>query len=195
MKKIFSIALSVMMIVLAMSVVSFAEDITLRFSWWGSQDRHDRTLGVIKLFEEKYPNVKIQPEFLGAGEYFQKLDVQAAAKNLPDVIQQSGECILYAEKGLLLNLDPYVEDNKLDLTHASESEISQGRYNGKLYAANNGNNSYGYAYDPELFKKAGVEEPKPNWTWEDYIEKGKKIHNALGIYADDVYNSVAATGV
>jgi len=192
MKKTFWIALLVMMIVLAISVVSFGEDITLRFSWWGSQNRNNRTLRVIKLFEERYPNVKIQPEFLGYDEYWQKIAVQGAAKNLPDVIQIDDEPLfLYAGKGLLLNLDPYIEDNRLDLTHATESDISPGRYNGKLYAANNGSNAYAYVYDPELFKKAGVEEPTVDWTWEDYIEKAKKIHNALGIYADDVYYAIS----
>ncbi len=188
MKKTFLIVLLLMMIVLNISVVSFAEDITLRILWWGGQDRHDRTLGVIKLFEEKYPNVKIAPEFVSWGDYWEKLAVQSASRDLPDVIQQEIAYISsYAEKGLLLNLDPYVEDSRLNLTDSSEMEISGGLINDKLYGVNLGSNSYAYVYDPELFKKAGVEEPTLEWTWEDYLEKSKKIHNALKIYADDVY--------
>jgi multiple sugar transport system substrate-binding protein len=194
MKKNFLIVLLVMMIVSVISVVSFAEDITLRVSWFGSQDRHNRTLEVIKLFEEKYPNVKIQSEFLGFTEYWQKMAVQAAGKNLPDVMQEDVEFTSeYMEKDLLLNLDPYVEDNRLDLTSASEAGFFASRFNGKLYAVSLGLCCQtAYIYDPELFKKAGVEEPTPDWTWEDYTEKAKKIHTALGIYADDSYKMASS---
>jgi multiple sugar transport system substrate-binding protein len=192
MKKTFLIVLLVMMIVLAISVVSFAEDITLRIAWWGSQNRNNITLGVIKLFEEKYPNVKIQPEYLGWDEYWQKMSVETAGKNLPDAFAQDSEYIYqYVENDLLLNLDPYVEDNRLDLTSnltTSEEGIFLGRINGKLYGVCLGiNTQTGYIYDPELFKQAGVEEPTPDWTWEDYTEKCRKIHTALGIYGDSAY--------
>lgn len=193
MKKTFSIALLVIMTVLAISVVSFAEDITLRVSWWGSLDRNNKTLEVIELFEEKYPNVKIQPEFLGWGDYWDKMAVQAVAKNLPDVFQQSYAYLAkYAGTDLLLNLDPYVENNRLDLTSTDETEISGGRFNDKLYGVNLGTAGDTYVYDAELFKKAGVEEPTSDWTWEDYIEKAKKIHDALGIYADDSFPRIGA---
>ena len=187
MKKTFLIAWLVMMIILAISVVSFAEEVTLRFSWWGSQDRADRTYKVIKLFEEKYPNVKIEPEIAPGLEYFERLSVQAAGKNLPDVFQNVVEYSgIYIRKGVLLVLDPYVEDNRLNLTDVSETEMFR-FIDGKMYGVSMGSNSPAYFYDPELFKKAGVEEPNPDWTWEDYIEKCKKIHEALGIYADDPY--------
>jgi len=192
MKKTFLIVCLVMMIVSVISVVSFAEDITLRFAWYGAQTRTDRTLKVIKLFEEKYPNVKIIPEFKSWGEYWKILAIQGAGNNLPDLMQQSQQYLsLYGEKDLLLNLDPYVKDNRLDYTYAgseSEATISSGRRNNKLIGACVATDTdAAYIYDPELFKKAGVEEPTPDWTWEDYTEKAKKIHAALGIYADDTY--------
>jgi multiple sugar transport system substrate-binding protein len=190
MKKTFLIAWIVMMIILAISVVSFAEEVTLRIAWWGSQDRTNRTLKVIELFEEKYPNVKIEPEFLGWDDYWQKIAVEAAGKNLPGVFQfQYAYLSQFVEKDLLLNLDPYVEDNRLNLTDVTETEIAGGRFNKKLYAVSLGTiDELVCIYDPELFKKAGVEEPTPDWTWEDYTEKATKIHTALGIYADDPYD-------
>jgi multiple sugar transport system substrate-binding protein len=190
MKKTFLIVWLVIMIVLAISVVSFAEDITLRFTWAGAQDRTDRTLKVIKLFEEKYPNVKIQPEAVSWDGFYEKLSIQAAGKNLPDIFQADVNGLTpYVERDLLLNLNPYVEDNRLDLTSCSEVGISTGMYNGKLYGPPAGiNTQTAFVYNPELFKKAGVEEPTLDWTWEDYTEKARKIHTALGIYADDTYD-------
>jgi len=188
MRKTFLIVLLVMMIFLAISVVSFTEDINLRFAWWGNQVRNERTFQVIKLFEEKYPNVKIQAEFLSWVDYWSKMSVQAAGKNLPDIFTQSYAYIFeYVEKDMLLNLTPYVEDNRLDFTTTAETEINSCTFNGNIYAAVLGiNSNLACAYDPELFKKAGVEEPTLDWTWEDYIETVRKIHTALGIYGDDI---------
>lgn len=187
MKKYLLIVLLTMVIVFSMMMVGFSQDITLRIFWWGGQDRANRTYEVINLFQEKYPNVKIEFEFVGWEDYWEKLAILASSKELPDVMQHEIAYIpMYANSDLLLPLDPYVEDNRLNLANVSESEISGGKINGKLYGVNLGSNSMTYNYDPELYKKAGVEEPTPDWTWEDYIEKCKKIKNALNIYADDV---------
>ena len=190
MKKIFLIFLLGMMIILAISVVGFAEGVVLRFYGWGGPERISRTQEVIELFEEKYPNVKIEPEWLGYGEYYQKMAVQAAGRNLPDIFQQDNRHILgYID--YLLNLNPYIEDNTLDLTDINyEMIILPGSHDGKVYGISLGSNADCYIYDPELFKKAGIEEPTPEWTFEDYAEKAKKINKALGIYADDPYGNI-----
>lgn len=41
------------------------QDITLRVSWWGGDDRHKKTIEALKLFEEKHPNIKIKSEYGG----------------------------------------------------------------------------------------------------------------------------------
>src|SRR5262245_60888995 len=64
-----------------------AQPVNLRLAWWGSQDRHDRTIKVIKLFEQTYPNITITYEFAGFQDYWVKMNTQAAGKSLPDVIQ------------------------------------------------------------------------------------------------------------
>lgn len=38
------------------------EEVDLRMAWWGSQDRHDRTIKAIELYESLHPNVKIEFE-------------------------------------------------------------------------------------------------------------------------------------
>lgn len=39
------------------------EEVDLRMAWWGSQDRHDRTIKAIELYESLHPNVKIEYEY------------------------------------------------------------------------------------------------------------------------------------
>lgn len=63
------------------------EQITLRFSWWGGDDRHEATLEAIKLFEEKYPNIKISPEYSGFDGYQSKLSASLAGGQEADIMQ------------------------------------------------------------------------------------------------------------
>ena len=63
----------------------------LRMGWWGNDDRAQRTLQVIDLFEAAYPDIKVAGEPNGgAGDHFQILDTQLAANNAPDIIQFGG---------------------------------------------------------------------------------------------------------
>ncbi len=62
--------------------------IGLRIMWWGSKSRHDRTIKVLEMYQEKNPGVKFTYEFAGFTEYYTRLATQAAGDNLPDIIQQ-----------------------------------------------------------------------------------------------------------
>lgn len=159
------------------------ESVELRIAWWGSQNRTTRTLDVIKLFEKEHPNIKISPEYASYDDYFTKLTTQAAGKSLPDLIQQDYPYIAeWVSRDLLLPLDDYVSNGSLNLKGVSESALSGGRLNGKLFALDLGTNAQAFVFDPELFQKAGVEIPKPGWTWTDLEETATRIHEKLNIY-------------
>ena len=64
-----------------------SDQITLRFSWWGGEERLAATLDVIKQFEELNPNVKIEPEYGSSDGYADKLATQLASGTAPDIIQ------------------------------------------------------------------------------------------------------------
>ena len=84
--------------------------VELRVAWWGSQDRHNRTIKAIELFQKKYPNIKVTYEFAGWGDYWTKMTTQAAGRNLPDVMQQDYAYITeWTSRGLLAPLDDYVK--------------------------------------------------------------------------------------
>src|SRR5437763_10237373 len=63
---------------------------TIRFVWWGNQDRADATGKAVQLFEAKHPNITVQTEFAGYSAYFQKLSTETAGRAAPDVIQSDG---------------------------------------------------------------------------------------------------------
>ena len=52
------------------------EDVTLRFSWWGGDERHEATLAAIKEFEAEYPNIKVEAEYGGWSGWQEKITTQ-----------------------------------------------------------------------------------------------------------------------
>ncbi len=56
----------------------------LTYAWWGaSAFRNEVTQKVIDLFQQKNPNVKINPSIADFNTHFQKLTISAAAGDLP----------------------------------------------------------------------------------------------------------------
>ena len=57
--------------------------VELRVAWWGSQDRHDRTIKAIELFQQKNPNIKVTYEFAGWDDYWTKMTLRRPATAYP----------------------------------------------------------------------------------------------------------------
>lgn len=155
-----------------------SQSIKLRVAWWGSQTRHDRTQKVLELYRAKVNRkVSFVTEFGSWSGYWDKLTTQAAAKNLPDIIQMDYMYLAqYVQKGLLADLTPYTKNGILNLKDVSEASIKSGSVGGRIYAISLGTNALAIIYDPAVAQKAGVKIPEDgNWTWNDYKEIIKKV--------------------
>lgn len=169
------------------------KQITLRVSWWGGQDRADRTLKAIAIFEEENPNIKISAEFLGWDGYWEKMATEAAGKNLPDVMQTDDAYIPdYIQRDLLSDMSPYVKSGAINLNDVDNSYVAAGMFGDSLYALNLGANAVSIAYDPAMFEKAGVAELQDGYTWDEYADAARKIQEKLG---KDVYGMPLSNGV
>lgn len=155
------------------------EPVELRIMWWGSQARHEATLKVIELFEAKYPNVKINPEYLGGDGYWDKLNTQIAGGNAPDLIQLGNNYPDYVTRGTLMELDDFI-GKEIDLSNFDEAIATSGRLNDKQYGINLGSNALGIAYNKALIEKAGMEPPKAGLTWDELEQYGKELVGKLG---------------
>lgn len=155
-----------------------AEDIVLRMAWWGDQPRHDYTLEVIELFEEQNPHITIEPEYASWDDYWQKLAPQAAANELPDIIQMDVSYLAeYAEKNQITDLSSFLE-NEIDVSDISENYILGGQLDDGIYGFATGVNVLGYMYDPTMLEKIGVDSIPEDWTWDDYVEISDKAVDA-----------------
>ena len=157
------------------------EQINLRMAWWGSQDRHDKTIAAIELYESLNPNVKIEYEYYSFDDYFTKLKTLVASDQVWDVFQMGGNFPMYIDK--ICPLDDYIASGVVDTSGITDAnlKITQDT-EGHQLGLSNGLNSYGIAYDPAMFAEAGVAEPTDDWTWDDYANAANAIHDKLDIY-------------
>ncbi|MFN8471162.1 MAG: sugar ABC transporter substrate-binding protein [Anaerolineae bacterium] len=160
------------------------DQVELHVAWWGSQDRHDRTIKAIQLFEQKHPNIKVTYEFSSFNDYLTKLSTQAAGGALPDVMQMDYAWIAeWAQRGLLVPLDDYTKNGSINVADVDPSNLNGGKVDGKLVAVNLGSNSQNWVLDADAFKKAGIDLPKDDWTWADFEKIAMALHEKQGNWA------------
>jgi multiple sugar transport system substrate-binding protein len=154
--------------------------VTLRFTWWGGDERHARTQEVIELFEEEYPNISVQGEFKDWNGYWDSLATTVAANDAPDIIQMDELYIAsYAESGVLLDLNTVSEH--LDTSNFDENALATGVVEGASYAIPVGLTAYSMVANLDLLDEYGVEPPDDStWTWDDLKEIGTQISDASG---------------
>ncbi|MGV2103077.1 MULTISPECIES: ABC transporter substrate-binding protein [unclassified Rhizobium] len=158
-----------------MGMPAFAQDARLRLIWWGSQPRADRTNKVSDLYKAKNSGVSITGEFLGWGDYWQKLATQVAGKNAPDVIQMDYRYIVeYARRGALAPLESYMP-SKLQLGDFDPAQIEGGKVDGHLYGISLGANSAATVVNTVALQEAGIEPPNNKTTWEELGKMGAEI--------------------
>ena len=153
----------------------------LRMGWWGNDDRAQRTLKVIDLFEAAYPDIKVVGEPNGgAGDHFQILDTQLAASNAPDIIQFGGNWPDYQQYleplndylGKQLMIDTAETFDQTALIPATASD-------GNLYAVSLGTNTLTLAYNKTMIEAAGVDLPADNMTWDELLAYGTELKAKL----------------
>jgi multiple sugar transport system substrate-binding protein len=154
---------------------------TLRFSWWGSNARHEYTQQLIDRFEAANPGIQVEPEFTGWDEYWDRLATTTAGGDTPDVLQQETRYVReYADRGALLELDGHIP-SVLDTAELDQSVLSTGQVDGTTYAIPTGINARTVVIDPQAFAQAGVPVPDDStWTWEQMVDIAAQISAATG---------------
>lgn len=86
-------------------------DVTIRFTWWGGQTRHDLTQKVLDKYTELNPNVHFETTPSGWDGYFEKLATDTATGGMADIVQMDYMYIsTYAKNGSLADLSSYASD-------------------------------------------------------------------------------------
>ena len=178
-----------------------AEPVTLRFMWWGGESRHEATLNVIKAFEGRYPNVKIEAEYGGDSGYREKLTTQLASGTAADIIQNGTDWMseITASGDFFVDISQYPD--LFDTSDFDQNFLqSFGVYRDKMVAVPTGVNVLTMVLNKQVLAEAGIE-AEQDWTWEMVIDKGKMVHQSnpdryfLALSSNNLAEFVVRSGV
>lgn len=154
-----------------------AQSINLKMIWWGNDQRKELTQKAIELFQQKHPNVKFETKtYPNTTDLKVNLAMNTADEEMPDIIQVNYDFIHnYALRDLFEPLNPYIDQNILNLSDVDKSYLEGGIDKNQLYGLTFGINAYCIAANPLVFEKAGVEIPKSGYTYDELYEVAKKL--------------------
>src|ERR1700754_3374421 len=99
----------------------------LRFAWWGATSRQNAYTNFVQKFQNENPQIDLRLEPADYDAYVDRLSVQAAARNLPDIFWVAGSQFLtYASQGVMLDLDK-VSGGVIDYGDFSPDEVNRWR--------------------------------------------------------------------
>ena len=184
--------LSILLCVAALAAVAVAGDpvvenrghggakVTIRFQFWGGPDDLALFTEIAEAFVEKHPGVRVRLSILPWGQYWAKLQTQAAGGIAPDVIRlYSGAAGEWFDRGTLLDLGPYVKRDGLDLDAFFPVALEACRWKGRLYSLPSDLPVRILIYNKDLFDRAGLSgaypDPVEPMTWKRLVELGRKL--------------------
>ena len=149
------------------------DPVTLRFSWWGGDERHEATLKTIEQFEAKYPWITVEAEYSSYDGYAEKKMTEFASGTAPDIFQiETGLGPEYYEQGVLYNLsDTAIDWSKFD----SNFLVNNGQFgSGSQYAIPTGQAGTAIIVNKTLADQIGIDFTE-QYTWDKLIEWGKQV--------------------
>ena len=163
--------------------------VTINYTWWGNDDRAERTRKAIALFESKNTDIKVNGNFTDFAGYWQKRATEAAGGGLPDVMQWDLSYLRdYGQRNQLLDLGTV----KIDTSAFEKSLLPSGQIKGKTYGIPTSTNAFAVYYDPAKLASLGIAEPTGKWTWSDFQAFLKQVGDKGN---GTLYGSTDFTGV
>lgn len=127
---------------------------------------------LVREFEKLHPDIKV--EVLTSTTSFQKLAIQIAGGNAPDVFYYVTDRLPgLAYRDVLLDLTPYIEE--VDMTQYFPQTTSSCKIDDRYYCFPFHYSTDILFYNKDLFDEAGVAYPDAEWTWDDYLNAAKKL--------------------
>lgn len=155
--------------------------VTIEFFWWGGESRAALTEEALDLYEQKHPNVTINPTWQAFSGYYDKLATISAGGNAPDIFQIDDNGLAeYAGRNVTLDLSEPTKSGKIDVSKHPDSLTKYGQLGGKQVAVAAGENTPAMIYDKTAVKELGVEEPQTGWTYDQLITWAAQVTQKKG---------------
>jgi multiple sugar transport system substrate-binding protein len=139
-------------------------------SWFGGTARADLFNSLVDMFVAE-KGVAVGREFAPYADYFLRLNTQAAAGQMPDIVNITyQEMRGYAERQRILALDELTASGAIDVSKFPRSVLDAGRMNNAQYGISIGHSGPAAFINEGLFADAGVALPTGDWSWAQFEE-------------------------
>ncbi len=120
------------------------------------------------------PQIRLKLETLPWGDYFTKIGTRLGGDSAPCIVtMQSLRTASYAQG--MLPLDDLIAKNKFDVSDFDKLIMDGLSVGGKQYALPYDLGPAILTYNKDMFRKAGVPEPKPGWTLSEFESAARKL--------------------
>lgn len=142
------------------------EEVTIKFSWWGADNRHDAMQDVVDLFQEQYPNITVQVEYGAWDGWQEKTLTQLSGKTEADVMQVNYNWLFSFGKGKNIFLDLNEVNDYLTLDNWESSFLEAMQVDGEQAAVPHGMTGCVPLMNQEIYQSNGLDLPL---TYEDLL--------------------------
>ncbi|MFD0678642.1 MULTISPECIES: ABC transporter substrate-binding protein [unclassified Paenibacillus] len=150
---------------------------------------------MVKGFEAKNPNIKIELQVIPQAEVDQRLTTMIAGKNVPDVWSPNwanSGYPTYKNMDALLDLTSYIKKDRELYKGIPDEVLNIYSKDGKYYGFPMSNTSTFLFYNKDLFDAAGLPYPSldwndKSWNWNAMVETAKKLTKDIGDPSKQVF--------
>jgi len=134
-------------------------------------------ISFVEEFNKKYPNVKVELDILPLGILQSTKDARISSGEIGDVfwIFEEDVYTYSITQQACLELDFYLNQFNVDVSNVYSGMFNIGKVNGKLYMVARDNTHISLSYNKDALKNEGLDEPKEDWTWNDFKDYCKTL--------------------
>lgn len=186
MKRLFTLFLTVIMLIAVAAPMASAEEAHITFAFWDT-NQEPGMRAMAEAYMAAHPGVTIETQVTPWNEYWMKLEAAAMGGNMPDVMWMHANVITqYTQAGALLDLN----DLNYDYSPYPEGVTNLYTWDGVHYAVPKDYDTIALAYNKEIFDAAGEPYPDDTWDWAKLREVAIKLTDPeKGIYGFCVANT------
>jgi oligogalacturonide transport system substrate-binding protein len=158
---------------LLLSGMVTADNVELRFMWWGSESRHQATLEAIELFQSNNPTIKVKSEYAGWTGYNEKLITAIMGNAAADILQVNWNMLYLLGGKNFLDL----KKAKINLANYPQELLAQCTIDKRVVGLPLSTNGRLFYFNKTTYDKAGVPVPQ---SFTDLISAAKAFKEKLG---------------
>ncbi len=127
---------------------------------------------LVKQYEAANPNVHIDVQYVNSDNALTKLTVALQGNEQPDITYQYGTNMAgVATTPKVVDLtDRINSDPSFNWNDFFPGERAAATVDGRILGVPALVDNLAIVYNKDLFKKAGLSEPAPDWTWDDFVK-------------------------